>query len=683
MLVDNFIGKQIDDYQIQERIGEGGMGVVYRAHQISINRDVALKLIRLDPEADTGEAFQLRFEREAHIIASLEHIHILPVYGYGVVGQVAYLAMRWLRGGTLTDLLSAGPLSMDRAAQLFDQVADGLNYAHHKAIIHRDLKPSNILLDDVGNAYLSDFGLAKLLSSSVDLTKSGGILGTPRYMAPETLRGERLDHRADIYSLGMVLYHMLTGRMAYDIETGNLSTLIYKILQESPTPPCELNPEIPAAAEDVVLRALAKTPTNRFDDAKQMAFALNIALGRANEDDAPTQYVSSSDSASISPHISVQVPTRQDRRVLIGAISAIVIIMALTVIGLLVVAGSRKPELSPAARLQTSTSQTATSVVAMAPLYPTILAGETGIAEDVVPTEDEIMLAQHRLGENGFIAFIACTQDTDYHAKQAREMQDLATEYGLEFRVYDADGDEYTQLTLVERARTDGAVALIVCPLNPDLMAETLAAVEAARIPLVLFQSGITGYGGVMLSGDEYQMGLRAGQLAGQIIADEMDGQAEVVVLGFPSMPILVTRAEGLVDGVHEFAPDAVIVAEGVGGLPELGRETIEDLLAEGVTFDVIVSINDAGAYGAVEALEEAGIAEDEVIIVSIDAEALAQQYIQERKYFRGSETVARQEFSRGFVNTVTRMLAGATLPETILVPPGEMITVDNLPPDS
>src|SRR5262249_46878997 len=162
---------------------------------------VALKVIRLDEGQGQHEDFRRRFAHEAEVIAKLEHIHILPIYAYGISNEMAYLAMRWLKGGTLSQTMRQGKLTLEHAADIFTQVAKGLAYAHSQGVIHRDLKPSNIMLDDTGNAYLTDFGLAKLVESSGEITKTGNIVGTPAYMSPEQLRGDTLDYRCDIYSL--------------------------------------------------------------------------------------------------------------------------------------------------------------------------------------------------------------------------------------------------------------------------------------------------------------------------------------------------------------------------------------------------------------------------------------------------------------------------------------------------
>lgn len=682
MLMDDFIGKQINDYVIQERIGTGGMATVYRANQRSVNRDVALKIIRLDDETAQSEDFRARFAYEARIIAGLEHIHILPVYDYGVMGSVAYLAMRWLRGGTLTQLLNHGPMMTEHAANMFEQIARGLGYAHSKGVIHRDLKPSNILLDDQGNAYLSDFGLAKMMEGSVNITSDGNLVGTPLYMSPEMLRGEVIDQRADIYSLGMVLYHMLVGRPGFDTTTSNITTLIYTILEKGPTPPSQYNPALTAEVEAVVMRALQRDPAQRFERAEKMSSALNQALGRKLDEHpvyAPTplpnadrpKYVSQPlpSTPTLSTSTNPIVGKHRRTRLLMGGAF---LVMALLISGLifaLATGGSEDGEEAEATTTQLVTLQNAT-----------VLAGETGVAADVVPSQAQITAAQARVSSGGFVAYIACTQETDYHAKQAREMRDLAAAYGIELRVYDADTDSYQQVTLVERARADGATGLIVCPLDPELLDETLKSVQAAKIPLVLLQSAIPSYGGVKLTGDEYAMGLRAGQYAGQLIRDELDGIAQVVILDYPDMPAIVLRANGIEEGILEYAPNAAIVGRYIGGTPAFGKQSVQKLVDQGVDFDMIVSINDAGAIGAIEVLEDAGIGPDDVMIVGIDAETQALDYIRRGYYFRASEEIGRQEFSTAAVNAMVRLLAGSTMPEVIRVPPGQMVTRENLP---
>ena len=191
-------------------------------------------------------------------------------------------------------------------------------------------------------------------------------------------------------------------------------------------------------------------------------------------------------------------------------------------------------------------------------------------------------------------------------------MGDMATQYGLAYRVYDSDSDAYRQVTMVERARTDGARALIVCPLDPQLLVNPLASVQEVGMPLVLLHAATRSFGGVMLAGDDYLMGVEAGRAGGEIILNVLDGEANAIVLDYPDLPAIVRRADGLVDGVTEIAPDTNILGRYIGGTRENGYASVNQLIEDGVEFNVILSINDAGSYGAIQALEEAGIEPDE-----------------------------------------------------------------------
>ncbi|NWF67675.1 MAG: protein kinase [Chloroflexi bacterium] len=655
---DEFIGKVVRDFVVQERIGRGGMATVYRAFQPVVNRDVALKVMRLDKEGEI-EDFRRRFAHEAKLIAALEHIHILPIYDYGLYNANAYIAMRLLRGGTLTDLLRDGPLPINRAADLFTQVARGLAYAHSKGVIHRDLKPSNILLDDAGNAYLTDFGLAKLIESESQITKSGNVVGTPAYMAPEQLRGDPLDHRSDIYSLGIILYQMVTGRPPFEAPSGEVISIIYKHLEETPKPPSEINPDVPPQIEEIILKALQKKPEDRYQSVNDMIDTLNLALGRLSTIEQTT-----------ARQLQNALRKREQRQRKMLTRAGIVV----GLVALLALIGGIFLLTSGALQMQAAT-HTAAAIEA---LRPNVLEGEQGQVEDNVPNQAEVTLARERLGES-FIAYITCTLDTAYHAGQMREVTSFLTEYGLNYQVYDGDTDSYLQVTLVDQAIADGASAIILCPLDTTLLADSLATVEQRGIPLVQFIGAQPSYGGVLLAGDDYVMGVRAGRLAGQIIAAEMNGQANVIILDYPDLPQIVQRANGLQDGLLSYAPDANIIGRYIGATPELGRASVSALITDGVEFDVILSINDAGAFGATEAMSAAGIDPADVIIVSVDAEPRAQEYMRAGFYFRGSVEVNRTEFSHAAVYAVVKLLTGNPIPETLLVPPGEVITRDSL----
>jgi serine/threonine protein kinase/ABC-type sugar transport system substrate-binding protein len=671
----DLIDKQIAGFTVKERIGRGGMASVYRAHQSAMNRDIALKVIEVDNLLERGDEFRNRFAQEAAVVATLEHIHILPVYDYGIQENILYLAMRLLRGGTLSEIMNKGRIPINRAVDLFSQIARGLAYAHSKGVVHRDLKPSNIMLDDAGNAHLTDFGLAKWIHGTENITRTGNIVGTPAYMSPEQLRGESVDHRSDVYSMGIILYQMLTGKPPFDSPSSNVVSIIYQHLEKMPEAPSVHNPDISPEMEMVILKAIAKDPDDRFQSMGDMDKALRGAAGLSLS-------ASSSYPAVAVPKVStastprVQTAVEKKPRVstpilLMGGIVAGLFIIVVVLFALM--NNSQNPA-------DIEATQVAQAKIDLRNITANILVGERGSVDDTIPTAEEIALAQARVGD-GFVAILACNRTSEYHSGSVREVGDFLRAYNINSRVYDADNNETRQPSLVEQARSDGAVGFVICPLSANIMDDALQSLDEANIPLTLYAGNAEGfgYGGIVTVGDDYELGYKPGQFAGQIIADELGGEANVIILDFPDLPAIVERADGLEAGVLSLAPNAVIVGRYLGGTEDFGRASVEALLAEGVEFNVIVSINDAGSLGAIEALKAANIPSDQVVIVSIDANAAAREVIRQGEYMRASVDIDRTISSRVKADALIRILAGATIPEQIFTPPGDMVTAETM----
>jgi serine/threonine-protein kinase len=264
------------DYELLEEIGRGGMGVVYRARQLSLGRTVAVKMLLGGPWASSADL--VRFRAEAEAAARLEHPHIVPVYEVGEHDGHAFFSMKYVAGQTLSQLLACGPLAPREAARILHLVTQAIDFAHRQGVLHRDLKPSNILLDESGQPMLTDFGLAKRFNEAASLTHSGAVLGTPAYMAPEQASGNRgqMGVASDVYSLGTILYHMLTGRPPF--QASSPMEIVLQVLEQDPPLPREIQPDVDRDLELVVLRCLQKPPDLRYSSAAALADDLNAYL---------------------------------------------------------------------------------------------------------------------------------------------------------------------------------------------------------------------------------------------------------------------------------------------------------------------------------------------------------------------------------------------------------------------
>ena len=266
--------EKIGIYEIKSELGRGGMATVYRAYDPRFEREVAVKvlpseLLHSDPQ------FRLRFEREAKIIAQLEHSAIVPVYDVGEADGQPYFVMRYMNGGSLSDRIKAGGLTMDDASRILGTIAPGLDEAHSNGIVHRDIKPSNILFDKRGNPFISDFGIAKLSQAQSGNVTGSAIIGTPAYMAPEQAQGTEVDGRADIYALGIILFEMLTGKQPYEADTP-MAVAIKHITDPVPHI-LQANPKLPESMDEIIQKAMAKDKTKRFSTAVEMTNALREA----------------------------------------------------------------------------------------------------------------------------------------------------------------------------------------------------------------------------------------------------------------------------------------------------------------------------------------------------------------------------------------------------------------------
>lgn len=291
---EELVGAVLGTCTMERILGRGGMGVVYLAQQSRPHRQVAVKtlLLSMMPDPERRSRFLQRFRREADAVAALEHPNILPIYEYGEQSDLAYLVMPYVAGGTLRDLVQKrGSLPLPEVAGFLTQAAAALDYAHTHGVIHRDVKPQNMLLYPDQRLMLSDFGIAKVAEQAASdddnaatlpqLTTMGHVVGTPDYIAPEQAMGQTVDARADIYSLGVVLFYMITGRVPF--AGAQPMTVAAKHVSEPPPPPRQFRPDLPVAAEQVILKALAKSPAERYSTAGEFARAFRSALSKATQ----------------------------------------------------------------------------------------------------------------------------------------------------------------------------------------------------------------------------------------------------------------------------------------------------------------------------------------------------------------------------------------------------------------
>jgi serine/threonine-protein kinase len=299
---------QLGRYEILVRLGQGAMGTVYKAHDPLLDRLVAIKTVNLNLPKEDLEEYEGRFYQEAKAAGGLNHPNIVVIYDIGKAERVAFMAMEYLEGRELRSILTERTfLSLDEAVNIAAQVADGLAYAHSRGVVHRDIKPTNIMLNKDGLAKITDFGIARMRSSELK-TMTGMILGSPRYMSPEQVAGKRADQRSDIFSLGVVLYEMLTGQAPFQADT--VHGVMFQTMNAIAPAPSAIKQGVPKILDFIVAKALAKVPEARYQNARDLADDLRASLKAGSSGDLERQMLAR---LRESARIAAQIPAIETR----------------------------------------------------------------------------------------------------------------------------------------------------------------------------------------------------------------------------------------------------------------------------------------------------------------------------------------------------------------------------------
>jgi Tol biopolymer transport system component len=437
----SLLGQTLGAYRIIEQIGRGGMATVYKAYEPALDRYVAIKVLPQyfahDPD------FSARFEREAKAVAKLNHPNILPIYSFGQEAGWTYIAMHYVEAGTLKEMLGQ-PLDLKTTANIFGQIGKALDYAHRRGVVHRDVKPANVLMAEGNWALLTDFGLARMVEASVQLTKTGVGVGTPAYMSPEQGQGIKVDARTDIYSLGVVLYEMVTGRVPYEAETP-LAVVLKHISAPLPLPRT-VRPDLPEAVERVILKALAKAPDGRYQTAEEMVEALEQAVAGAPVEETLAAMMEPSPAAAAVP---VAAPPVAKRGLpgWVWGVAGVVIVLLLVAGAIFFATQGMKPAPAP-----TGTAASAAALPTPAPAQP---AGKVvDRCEGAVPPQ--ICVRDAETGqvtqvtdslEFGVIGRLAWSPDGRQIVFDAGSDPEATHQYNHKLYIINADGSGLRQVT--------------------------------------------------------------------------------------------------------------------------------------------------------------------------------------------------------------------------------------------
>ncbi|MEL6269106.1 MAG: bifunctional serine/threonine-protein kinase/ABC transporter substrate-binding protein [Chloroflexota bacterium] len=641
MLQDTLIGRQINDFIIQERLSRGARATVYRAYQPAANRDVALKVIRMDARLSRDEEFIHNYNTEIGRLADLSHINILPIYDYGVGDEVAYIAMRLTRSRTLDNVLLADALpDLTQATHIVTQIGRALAYANRKNLVHYDLKPENILIDDANNAYLSDFGIPRyLMGDDMIGSRDSTAILSPLYLSPEQLRTEPVTAQSNVFSLGMLLYHLTVGRLPYDTASLNRTGLLLKHMTSTPAPPRELNPDVPLVVNDVVMRALAINPEHRYANTDDMVTELNQQLRNLFE------------RVEIPAERDIQLARlraqaaeerqRQSSSRLPYVIFSMVATLLIFIVGGIVV---YMRELSP---------------------VPIILSGEQIAAADLEVDDSVARRADRQLERGRFVGYYTCD---DALNDRSDDIQSSARRYGQLVRIY------RTTAPFVpppQQSVAEGAATIIYCN-PPESILPQLERI-AQDIPVIIEEETrpIAVPDSVLVTSSEQARGIEAGRAAAAYIENDprYRGGTSVLLFGLP--PDTPDRAleDGLREGLTELSPGSNVIDVRTAARVVDVRNTLGTLLDdEIITFDVILTTTDTATYGVIQELESRGFVSSEIVVYTTGSELLARRFLAEDSILQGVAVNDGAATAEALFDATLLLLGGGVIPEQIVV---------------